>query len=299
MLPLLLVLEPTPPLRTHAPLALCPPRLAFTPRSAPLPRPLPLLLPGRRRSPPPLAAVSERYRALQDPVALRDILAEAREDAISVVTYTAPWCRACKAFKAKVEYIANRRPMARFYRVELQRAGGEVGGEAGCEPDTMRNFYASRNVTQMPFVEVYLGSNRLEALVLPPNRVRFLNVLLDEARAQLRRLRPRLARRRVLLALRANRVEQALLERERRVQERRWHLVRLFIKLGLRRNAFTGESVAAAKQRHQAERRRHLAWKEGYTKRQSALLTSKHRLERRQQLLARFVGVSRRKLQLK
>lgn len=203
------------------------------------------------------------------------MLAEASEDTISVVAYTAPWCRACKAFKAKMDYVAGKWPKTRFYRVEYL--------------DNLQSFFAAQNVTQTPFVEVYLGSRRLEALVMPPNRVRFLNVVLNEARARLRTLRPQLARRRVLMALKANRVESSLLERERQLQERRWHLVGLFINLAMRQRGINDEAgLATATERHQAEFRRHQAWKDRYTERKAAIEQARQRLERRQALLARF-----------
>ena len=158
-------------------------------------------------------------------------------------------------------------------------------------PRSLQAFYESHNVTQMPWVEVFLGSTRLEALVVPPSRVRFLNVILDEARSRLRVLRPQLARRRVAVALEANRVERRLLQRERDVQSRRWRLVQRFIGLGSRQRAvFGGVSAAVDSERRQAEQDRRRAWKVDYEQRRKALRLERKRLERKRQLIERFVG---------
>ena len=48
------------------------------------------------------------------------MLEEAPEDTISVVKFTAPWCCACRASAAKMDYVAKQSSDARFYRLELK-----------------------------------------------------------------------------------------------------------------------------------------------------------------------------------
>ena len=44
----------------------------------------------------------------------------------------------------------------------------------------MFDFFKERNVTHMPFIELYVGDQRVHSLVVPPSRTSFLRVALGD-----------------------------------------------------------------------------------------------------------------------
>ena len=163
-------------------------------------------------------AIPKRFRPLPSPAALGAILDDASVDGISVVKYTAPWCRTCRAAEAKLGFIAKQHPTASFYELTVDKDG------------PVRDDLKAREITQLPYVEVYVGRDLVEASTLSPSRAAWLRRMIDTARAQRRRARHVAD----LLELRQNRRRQAALlaeltqlQAQENVLKRRRHLCRL------------------------------------------------------------------------
>ena len=115
-----------------------------------------------------ITAAQERYYTpLATPEEYAELLATACNDTVSVIRFTAPWCRTCMAARPKLDQVAKRWPDASFYSLELVRNGKRAG-------ERMNAFFKEQNAFELPHVEVYVGSRRVEALTLPPSRVELL-----------------------------------------------------------------------------------------------------------------------------
>ena len=91
---------------------------------------------------------------------------------------------------------------ASFYSVDLRTEN----------KDLMFDFFKERNVTHMPFIELYVGDQRVHSLVVPPSRVSFLRVALVEAADFVRDSQRQIARRNLLLQLRESKRALARVE---------------------------------------------------------------------------------------
>lgn len=244
----------------------------------------PARLRGHRCS-APQAKVGHRFTSLPTADDYTQLLKGASDEDINVVKFTAPWCNTCRASAAKLDYVAKSWPRARFYSIDLGREGAE--GEK-------RVLFQSLNVTKMPYVEVYLGPERVDTLVVPPSRVGFLHNSLREAQARLRQRRVQLARRRVVLSLRANLRAEARARTELARERRRWRLLRVLEGSERFRERVLALYGEEADEQRQAERRRHLLVVRSLARRLGALSEDRARLERRRRLLRKVVARVRR-----
>ena len=154
-----------------------------------------------------ITAAQPRYTPLATPDDYAELLATASDDSISVVRFAAPWCRTCLAARPKLDAVAKRWPDASFYSFELVRNGKRAG-------ERMNRFFKERNATELPYVEVYVGSKRVEALTLPPSRVELLQKTLATLGQTLQGSRWRRERRALLATLERAR-ERVAADRER------------------------------------------------------------------------------------
>ena len=167
----------------------------------------PTMIRGRRLAlpqlgvsgPPPI--VSRQFTDLETPANLTAVLADAVEGEISVIKFQAPWCRTCRAMAPLLDRTAKKWPRASYYSLTLQRNGKAAG-------ERMYKFFRSRNITQMPYVEVYLGQELLDAEVIPPRSLELFDQALGAASERLARLRVRGERQRRLDLLRDMRAQR-------------------------------------------------------------------------------------------
>ena len=217
---------------------------------------------------------------LTSPQAYTKLLTEVATDEITVIKWAADSCRTCRAAQPKIRSIMKRwdadtPSAASFYSVDLRTEN----------KDLMFDFFKERNVTHMPFIELYVGDQRVHSLVVPPSRTSFLRVALGDAADFVRDGRRQRARRNLLLQLRESRQELSRLERERRLLRRRWKL------MGLR-----GLLSGTTPQR-QIDHRRRITLGELRTvmSERQALLADTRKLERRRALYRRFIVMPQRR----
>ena len=103
------------------------------------------------------------FTPLPTPAAYVAMLGKAQqsESTISIIKYGAPWCRSCRALNVPGSrldmLVAERWPTARLYSMELVRNGKAAG-------ERMFAHYKARNITRLPQVEVYRGSELVEIM---------------------------------------------------------------------------------------------------------------------------------------
>ena len=152
----------------------------------------------RKPSGGPPSITSRYFTPLSTPAEFNEAIATASSDCISVVKYQAPWCRTCRATSPLLdraldrvaERLPNRTGNVRLYSLELVRNGKAAG-------ERMNNFFKSRNITEMPYVELYMGRELIDSEVIPPTRLERFQQMLgqiqercsEQASAALRRQR--------------------------------------------------------------------------------------------------------------
>jgi len=142
---------------------------------------------------------ASRFTPLESPEAYDELVQSLDEGSTTVVKFVAPSCRTCRASNARLSFVASKWPRTRFYEVFL--AAGTPFVE----------WAKARGLTTVPYIEVYLGAEQIEALVVPPSRVRALSSALTAARQRLRQQR----RQQGVLRLRSHRRERSELRSER------------------------------------------------------------------------------------
>ena len=145
------------------------------------------------------------FQTLASPSEYEELLATAASDAITVVKFEADYCRTCRAAAPKLRYRVNRfaeqNPQARFYSMELKKK------TTAAEREAMAEYFKLRNATKLPYVEIFVGSDLVDTLVVAPSRMTFFVGALTDAREALRERRRRKERRRLLVSLRDGRRE--------------------------------------------------------------------------------------------
>ena len=153
-----------------------------------------------------VVAAAPRFTPLDTPAAYQELISTVANDSISVIKFVSPTCRTCRTAAPLFDRVARRwRWGANFYSLELVRKDGK-GKAAG---ERMKRFYKSRGATDLPFVEVYVGDNLVESLVVPPSRMGVLYKAMASAQRRIRRLRWQRDRRSLLALLERARERQA------------------------------------------------------------------------------------------
>lgn len=99
------------------------------------------------------------FYPLESPANYSELLENAPIQAISVIKYQAPFCRACREPSELCQTIAATYPSATFYSVDLPMNRRKAAGKR------MAAFFKERNVREMPYIEIYRGNQLLEATV--------------------------------------------------------------------------------------------------------------------------------------
>jgi hypothetical protein len=192
-----------------------------------------------------LADPSSEMRSLASPTEYQELLASAGADDITVIKWAADTCNTCRAAKPKIRSLLikfrKKQPSAKFFSMDLKAAKDD-------SKDEMKAFFQSRNVTKMPFMEVYVGRELVQSLVVPPARVAFLGTALGNAAGRLRVARRRRIRRRLLLQMRSNSRERAAVKDRREELGRRWDKARAA-------NSAAGPELRDIRRRHLRELR--------------------------------------------
>ena len=158
-------------------------------------------------------------RNLAGPDEYESLLESVSDEEITVVKWTADYCRTCRAATPKIRGMFKRffaqYPQASFYSMELTKDNNE-----------MHAYFESRNVTRMPFVEVYVGQQLADSLVVPPSRVAFLGNALQAARrvasSRVQARRARRERRRLVLLAQSQRRSKRRIQQERAQLVQEW-----------------------------------------------------------------------------
>ena len=166
----------------------------------------------------PTSDPSEVQR-LASPNDYKDLIASASSTDITVVKWAADYCRTCRAAAPKIRSLLKKfkteQPNARFFSMDLKAIKDS-------SQDEMVDYFQSRNVTKMPYIELYVGQELVQSLVVPPARVAFLRNALSDAASRFRSARRQRFRRRLVLQARANSHERAALARRRSRLIRQW-----------------------------------------------------------------------------
>lgn len=188
--------------------------------------------------------VQSRYTLLESPQQYEELISNLVDDSPTVVKFVSPLCRTCKASTAKLSFVANQWPRTDFYEVSLTKGSPFI------------DWVKDRGITQLPFIEVYLGPERIESFLAPPSRVRFLTRTLEIARQRIRYQRRRRAVQRIRKLLRKKLTLKAFMAQLRRVpagedeDERRARVLQMW---DLR-------SQLVALTREQSKHKRRLRW---------------------------------------
>ena len=194
-----------------------------------------------------LAVASARpLQPLADVAAYRALVAgfAERPEAVTAVLHKAPWCRTCRAVMPKMQGAASRYPARSVAFYELLLPTSSDAKELGMD--------------QLPFLEIYVGAERVGGLVMPPQRLAWAHRALSEALERRRETRLRGERRRIVLRVRAIRRETAALlaERTALLEKRKGPLGRGQRLLALR--AMRAALRDLAREKARLARRRHL-----------------------------------------
>jgi len=159
----------TTPLTPHSPLLHTPHLHSPWPH---VPRRCAIALKG----PPPIA--SRYFESLLTPAQFEELLEKAPSDAVSIIKFQATYCRTCRATAPLLDRVAKKYPTAKFYDLTLARDGKAAG-------ERMYRFFKSRGIKEMPYVEVYAGSERVEAEVVVPSGIERLQQMIAAAQERL------------------------------------------------------------------------------------------------------------------
>lgn len=103
------------------------------------------------------AVQSLAFAPLGTPANYTEVLSSTPSDAYSVIKWQAPYCRSCKEPSPTLDRLRDELgPEASYYSMDLIRDGKAAGKR-------MAKFFKERNVTVMPYIEVYRGSVCIEA----------------------------------------------------------------------------------------------------------------------------------------
>ena len=206
-------------------------------------------------------------------------IGEAAQDDITIIKWVSEGCRTCRAAGPKIKSVVKRWSQdaighrTSFYAVELKKNYRDEALQ-----QRWLDFCREREVKQLPYVELYLGGEQVQGLVVPPSRVSFLRVALTEAKDSVRARRRRRARRNLLLTLRTRRHEARRLERERHALVREWRGLRV-----------RGALDDATPQQRADSRRRYLTELRGVGAARRRAVAEARGLERRRRLFDVFV----------
>ena len=128
------------------------------------------------KGPPPIA--SRYFESLLTPAQFEELLEKAPSDAISIIKFQATYCRTCRATAPLLDRVAKKYPTAKFYDLTLARDGKAAG-------ERMYRFFKSRGIKEMPYIEVYAGSERVEAEVVVPSGIERLQQMIAAAQERL------------------------------------------------------------------------------------------------------------------
>ena len=102
------------------------------------------------------AGFTSEFTPLGTPANFTAMLGNASASTYSVIKWQAPYCRSCKEPSALLDRLATELPPANFYSMDLVQDGKAAGKR-------MLKCFKEHNVTVMPFIEVYLGDELIEA----------------------------------------------------------------------------------------------------------------------------------------
>ena len=128
------------------------------------------------KGPPPIA--SRYFESLLTPAQFEELLEKAPSDAVSIIKFQATYCRTCRATAPLLDRVAKKYPTAKFYDLTLARDGKAAG-------ERMYRFFKSRGIKEMPYIEVYAGSERVEAEVVVPSGIERLQQMIAAAQERL------------------------------------------------------------------------------------------------------------------
>ena len=219
------------------------------------------------------------FHPLASPDAYTKLFVDASPDDITIIKWASDGCRTCRAAQPKIRSILKRwdeeaPSAAAFYSMDL-RVSSKEGSDDG-----MFDFFKEKGVTHLPYIELYVGSELVHSLVVPPSRAAFLRNALTDVSTTWRDGRRQRERRRLLLGLRAARARLYALDEQRARERRRWAAMRSTERAGL-----------SASRR--AERRRLLAGIRRLATRRASTAAEAAALARRWRLFRRLV-LSRR-----
>ena len=104
---------------------------------------------------------------------------QAPPQSVSVVKFQAPHCRTCRATSPLLDRVAKQYPQARFFSLDLIRNGKAAG-------ERMNAFFKEHGVRSMPYVEIFVGSQRVETETVPPSALERFEMQMGAAVARLR-----------------------------------------------------------------------------------------------------------------
>jgi len=215
-------------------------------------------------SPAPLRKQSYRppngFLPLSGPAAYDRLFRDAEPSTITVVKFVAAGCRACRAATPKLASIAKKWPDARFYSMELTRDAEEIYG-----------FFQARNISHMPFVEVFVGASCVDSIIVTPSRTNFVISALTAARSKRASMTRYAFRRKLVMRMRRNHTRLLALQRLRARLAANW------------------EALPSSAADRMAQRRAHLKSVLQIRDERDELLRERRLLKRRRQLLYRFV----------
>lgn len=162
------------------------------------------------------------FHSLTSPEGFTTLLASSKPEDVTVVKYTSDQCRTCRAAKARIRSVVktwdaeNPPPRANFYSMSIRSRN-----------DThMLEFFKKSGITHLPYIELYVGGELRNGLVVPPSRTAFLRNALTDVTDQWRVARRQRVRRKLLESLREHRHELRAQNRRYRRLRRRWALIK-------------------------------------------------------------------------
>jgi len=134
----------------------------------------------KKNGPPPIS--SKLFISLTSPSNLTAVLEAVADDEVTVVKYQAPWCRTCRAMAPVLDKQAKKYGDLNYYSLECYRNGKAAG-------ERMHKFFVERGAKALPFVEVYRGSELIEAQTIPPAGVEIFSAAVGKALEAAERIR--------------------------------------------------------------------------------------------------------------
>jgi len=133
---------------------------------------------------------------LRSPQAYEEVLEGVTSEQLTLIKWGSDDCRSCRAALRKINSVVTRwdavHMRGRFFSMDLRRGGRSEARAA------MFECFQRRNVTHMPYIELYVGTKLVHTLVVPPGGTAALDAALNESVGLVQRRR----RSRVVWALR-------------------------------------------------------------------------------------------------